>query len=504
MRTTFMMVALAASLFAGCGGSKGGKIQKFTEADLATNPAANFQAGLQILQNPDRKTGAVDYQQAFQHFNASANLDGGPKAHFNAGWVAEKMGDPAQAEQHYRAAYEADATYDAALFSLARILDEQGKSGEAVALYESVAQRDPKNYDARNDLISAYVKAGQFEKAKAEAEAILRYDPTNSGVFRNLSAMYYAQGNYGMSQLMAEKSLELNDGDPGTYNNMGVTYLIQGDESAAIEKFKTAVKLDSKNYPSNMNLGYVALNSGDYQLADTAFSAALESQPGSVDAKLGKAVALRGLGDHKASGTLYDEIIDQDPQVEAAYFNAATLHERYTKDFGKALKYLQSFIDAKAGTISPTHEVFARMQRVESAKAEEDARIAAEKQRKKEEEERARRNKELLASISGVITEYQGKMSTNANCIDPMLVEEIGMVFEQAQMVVDAEEVSMAADVQTLLDGYTPLVDDAIANCPAGGAAPAPEEGAEGAEGEAPAEGEEAPAEEAPAEEGAE
>ena len=144
------------------------------------------------------------------------------------------------------------------------------------------------------------------------------------------------------------------------------------------------------------------------------------------------------------------------------------------------------------------------MQRVESAKAEEDARIAAEKQRKKEEEERARRNKELLASISGVITEYQGKMSTNANCIDPMLVEEIGMVFEQAQMVVDAEEVSMAADVQTLLDGYTPLVDDAIANCPAGGAAPAPEEGAEGAEGEAPAEGEEAPAEEAPAEEGAE
>mgnify|MGYP003884343961 CR=1 FL=1 len=501
MRTTLMAVTLAASLLAGCGGGKGGKIQKFTDEDLATNPAANFQKGLQTLQNPDKKTGAVDYNEAFNRFNASANLGGGAKAHFNAGWVAEKMGDPTKAAEHYRLAYEADASYDAALFSLARVLNESGKAGEAVALYESVAQRDPKNYDARNDLIAAYIRAGSYDKAFTEAQEILRFDPQNSGVFRNLSAMYYAQGNYGMSQLMAEKSLELNDGDPGTYNNMGVTYLIQGDEPQAIEKFKTAVKLDSENYPANMNLGYVALNSGDYQLADTAFTGALATQPGSIDAKLGKAVALRGLEDHKGSGTLYDDIIEQDPQNEAAYFNAATLHERYTKDFGKALKYLQAFIDAKAGTISPTHDVFARMERVKQAKAEEDARIEAEKQRKREEAEREKRNKELLANLASVITTYQGKMSSNASCIDPMLVEEVGMVLEQAQMVVDAEEVSMAADVQTLLDGYTPLVDEAVDNCAAGGgAAPAeeaPAEGVDGTDGEPPTE-------EAPAEEGGE
>jgi tetratricopeptide (TPR) repeat protein len=291
-----------------------------------------------------------------------------------------------------------------------------------------------------------------------------------------------------MSQLMAEKSLEINDGDPGTYNNMGVTFLIQGDESAAIEKFKTAVKLESTNYPANMNLGYVALNSGDYPLAQQSFAAALSTQPGSLDAKLGLAVAARGLGEFKQAGDLYDEVIATDPTFEAAYFNASTLNERYTKDFAKALKYLQMYVDSKAGALSPTHDVFARIERVNQAKTAEEARIEAEKANKREEEERQKRNEELLKGLATRIAEYKAKLEASASCIDPAFKEEVGMVFEQATMVVDSGEASMAADVQTLLDGYTPLIDEQVAGCAGGGAAPATP----------PAEG--APAEEAPAE----
>ena len=129
------------------------------------------------------------------------------------------------------------------------------------------------------------------------------------------------------------------------------------------------------------------------------------------------------------------------------------------------------------------------MEAVNKAKADEEARVAAEKQRQKEEEERQRRNEELLKGIATRITEYKTKLETNKACIDPAFAEEVGMVFEQAQMVVDGGEASMAADVQTLLDGYTPLIDEQAAAC-AGGGAPAP----------APADGEPAPAEEPPAE----
>ncbi len=506
---------------AGCpkGGSSGG----WSEEELATNPAANFQKGLGLLQNPDRKTGAIDYAEAFKAFNASANLGGGAKAAFNAGWTAEKLGRPADAEGHYRAAYDADPTYDAAMFSLARVLTEQGKNEDAVVLYQGHAEKDPSNLEARNDLVAALIKAQKFEAAIAESQAILRKDPKNASVYRNLSALYYAQSNYGMSQLTAKKALELNDGDPGVYNNMGVTYLLQGDEPAAVEKFKTALKIDSANFEANMNLGYTALNSGDYTLALTSFTAATGSNPASLDAKLGLAVSTRGIKDFKLAGQLYDEIIEADPQGEAAYYNAATLHEKYTKDFARAQKYLQAYIDAHAGEISPTHEVFALMERVNQAKAAEDEKKRLEAERKQAEIDRQKRNEQLLKDMSVIITATQAKLNANLKCIDPGSVEEVGMILEQAAMVVEAEEIDMAGDIKQLLDMYVPAVDGAIAGCDprlvaaqeaemaaTGKVTPlgeegldetppeaAPEEGAEvPAEGEeAPAEGEEAPAE---------
>jgi tetratricopeptide (TPR) repeat protein len=508
---TVSLAILGLFALAGCPKSGGGG--GWSEEDLATNPAANFQKGLSILQNPDRRTGAVDYDTAFKSFNASANLGGGPKASFNAGWTAEKIGRPADAEHHYRVAYEADPTYDAAMFSLARILAQQGKSEDAVLLYQGHAEKEPDNLEARNDLVAALIKAQKFEEAIAESQAILRKDPKNASVYRNLSALYYEQGNYGMSQLTAKKALELNEGDPGVYNNMGVTYLLQGNESAAIEKFKTAIKLDSTNYESNMNLGFTALNSGDYTLALSSFQAAITTNPSSLDAKLGLAVSTRGIRDFKLAGQLYDEIIDANPQSEAAYYNAATLHEKYTKDFGKAQKYLQAYIDAHAGEISPTHEVFALMERVNQAKAEEDEKKRLEAERKQAEIDRQKRNEQLLKDMSLVITETQAKLARNLKCIDPGSVEEVGMILEQAAMVVEMEEIDMAGDIKQLLDMYVPAVDGAIEGCDPrlvaaqdaemaatgkvtplgeeGLTEPTPEQGTEGEE--PPAEGEDAP-----------
>ncbi len=490
-------------LLSACGAKT--KPQAFSEEDLSSNPAANFQAGVNAL-TPDRKTGAVDHESAYQRFNASANLGGGPKASYNAGKAAEDLGRLPDAEAHYRKAYEADPTYEQAMFSLARVLDEQGKTAEAVEIYKSYAGKDPTNYEARNDLIAALIRAGQYDAALAEAQEILRQKPDDAGVYRNLSALYYAQGNYSLSQLTAEKALALNAGDPGVYNNMGVTYLIQGNEPAAIEKFKTAIKLQSTNYESNMNLGYVALNSGDYTLAKTSFDNALQAQPTSLDAKLGQAVALRGAKDYKAAEAIYDEIIKTDPTYEPAYFNAATLNYKYTKDFAKAMAYLQAFVDSKVGQVSPTHEVFAVMENVKAAQAAEDEKKRQEAERKRLEEERLKRNEELLATMAVVITETKAKLEKFAVCLDPGSVEEVTMLLEQAQVVIDAKEVEMAPDIQMMLDTYVAAIDEALVGCdPSQFEQPVPAEGAP-AECEAPppAEGTPPPAEgQTPSTEGA-
>ena len=151
------------------------------------------------------------------------------------------------------------------------------------------------------------------------------------------------------------------------------------------------MKLDPANVPANLNLGYLAVDSGDYALGFKSFSAVASAEPGNIAGKLGLAVSLRGTKDYDGAGKLYDEIIAADPTNEAAYFNAATLHRKYTKNFKKANKYLDAYVSAFQGQIDPNHEVFARKAQIQKAIDAENA--------KKAEGERRRRK---LRSASAV------------------------------------------------------------------------------------------------------
>lgn len=461
---TLTLVLMGGILLGGCPKS-GPKGPSFSEEDLASKPDANFAMGLARLKTPD-KAGVVDYRSARDYFAKAAELGGGAKAHFNAGWAAERFGDTADAERQYRDAVTADPTYERAVISLALMLRENNKAGEAVILYEKFVAQSPNSLDARNDLMAALIDAKQYERAVEIAQDILRRDPKNAKVYRNLSSMYFAQGKLALSQLCAERALELKADDPATLNNMGVALLTQSDESAAIERFKAAIAVDSANFPANMNLGWVALNSGDYALANASFESARKSNATDIDAMMGLAIAKRGVGDHKAAGTLYDQIISAQPKNLTVYYNAATLHEVYTKDYARALKYLQGHIDAHGAASSA--EALAKMELVKRAQTEEAARKKAEEERKKAEEERKRRNEETLKKMASVVSTAQAKLERLSSCMDEDASMEVGMMLEQAQMVVDAQDTEMAADIQTLLDGYLPMLDEAEEACAGG------------------------------------
>lgn len=462
----------------------------FSEEDLDTKPRPNFQMGVSTLQSADRK-GQVNYQAAYDYFVKADNLGAGPKNAFNAAWTAQILGRSEDAEKYYRKAFEADPSYKAAMYSLAETLKSNGKSAEAVSIYKGYLDNHPTDLEVRTDLIGALTSAGMYDEAEVQAGEILLQDPKSAAAYQALSAMYFNKGELGMSALCNEKALQLNEGDSGTYNNLGVTDLLQEAESQAIGRFKQAVQLNSKHYEANTNLGYIALRSGDYTLAKASLEKAVEADPSSNVAKLGLAVAYRGTGDYDRAETLYKEIIVSDPSNENAYRNAAKLHAIYTKDFAKAVKYLQDYVDAN--TVGPGHPVFAEMENIKSLQAKEKQRIEEEAAREKAIKEREERNKKLLSDMNTVVQKYTAGFSANQGCIDEMVAEEGAMILEQAAMIIEMGDVDMAGDINMMLEGYTPVWDEAIAGCGGGGAAPAPEEG-----------GDEAPAEEAPAEEGGE
>jgi tetratricopeptide (TPR) repeat protein len=478
LRTT-TLVALVGLAFstAGCGNKS--KVESLAEEDRQ-NPVLVFQKGIEYLKTPG-EDGEPQYEMAYEQFVSSASLKPDPKVHFNAAWAAERMGKLDDAEKHYRKAWELEPSYDKAMFSLARILNEENKHEEAVAVYEKALETRGDDTDLRTDYIQALTRAGQFEKAEQEAQAILRKDPDNAAVYRSLSSMYFAQGKLGMAQLCNEKALQITDADPGIYNNMGVTYVLQEDPERAIERFKTATKLDPKNFEANMNLGYIALDSGDYGLALNSFQNATAADPTSVDAMLGLAVAKRGSGDFDGADELYQDIILADPKNDLAYFNAATLHEKYTKDFKQAEKYLDAFIDAHVGEIGPNHVVYERKTRIQASIEEERKRQEELARLERERKEREERNKKLLDDMAAQVSTLQAKA---AQCSDPMVQEQAMMIIEQANMVIETNDASMAGDLKTFLDDAALQVEACVGGGGEGEAAPEGGEagGAEGGE----------------------
>jgi tetratricopeptide (TPR) repeat protein len=455
-----------------------------------TNPVDTFNEGVRVLQTADAD-GQTDYNRAFEMFSASVAADPNQaKSSFNAGWSAERMGFNDKAEQYYRQALNLDPNYSAALFNLGLVLTANGKGAEAAQLYTGYLDKNPKDIRVRNNLAEALASAGQYDEAVKNVRMILRSDNKNVGAYRALSRIYFGQGKLKMSQLCAEKAKTLAKGDSGIYNNIGVTYLVMDNKQAAIAEFKTAIKLDPDNVSANMNLGYLALDSGDYALGKTTFEAALRSEPGNLEAKLGMAVAYRGTQDFDKSGKLYDEIIAADPHNQTAYFNAAILHEKYTKNYKKAAKYLDDFVRAYAGQIAPDHEVFQRKESIQRSVAAADAKKAAKAQLKQEAEARQQRQIAVFENLKTETARLDTMLKDYGAC--ELMVESGGteqgmMILEQAQMVVQAEEADMAGDVMSFFEQLMPQLESIIPDCPAPGTAPpAPADGAAQPAPEAP------------------
>ena len=104
-----------------------------------------------------------------------------------------------------------------ARYRLAQSHERAGDWENAVAIYESLLQNDPRNYSYYDALQRGYVQLKQYDKAAGLIEQRLVFQPNNPVLLSALGGVYYQNGNNEKADSIWQSILAMNATNPTLY-----------------------------------------------------------------------------------------------------------------------------------------------------------------------------------------------------------------------------------------------------------------------------------------------
>jgi arylsulfatase A-like enzyme/Flp pilus assembly protein TadD len=214
--------------------------------------------------------------------------------------------------------------------SLAYALHQTGRATEAVALLEGAVRSGLSN-TALLGLLSAYLlDVGELEKAAGILEALVRRDPDYAEGHNYLGIAYGRLGRFADARRELERVLELDPSSASAYNNLGSLALSQGRIDEALTYLSRALTIDPKDSTALNGLGFAYARGGDMPKAIEYWRLAVESDPQQFDALFNLALAL-------AESSPRDAV----PYLDR--FAREAPPQRYRADIEKARALLRAF-----------------------------------------------------------------------------------------------------------------------------------------------------------------
>ena len=156
------------------------------------------------------------------------------KAHNNAALALIELGELEQAESHFRKSIEAHPT--AEIYSdLGFVVERQGKTDEAIGLYEKALALDPNCAPAHFNLAVALVRLEEFEKAERHYRAAVQAKPT-AEAYNGLGFVLSRQGKLDEAVVQFREAIRVDPEYAAAYNNLAASLVQQGtmEEAAAL------------------------------------------------------------------------------------------------------------------------------------------------------------------------------------------------------------------------------------------------------------------------------
>jgi len=324
---------------------------------------------------------AVAYAENGQSDQAIGTLEKVIKAHpddaeayFNLGTVYAKQGPPLGCQKaiaNFKEAVRIDPHYDAARYSVAKVLVQLGKFSDAVSYLSEYTHRQPNDaegfhllgsaytgltqlpkavetlerarelkpddYEIRYDLGSALAKTGKTNEAIEQLVAAGKINPHFADAHYQLALQLRKQGDVTRSKQEMQtfqglKNQANEESSAGDLNNEGNRLLQEGKVREAAEAYRKAVQLDPNNAQWQYNLSLALTKLGDKEGEKGALEKALQLDPNLATAHNDLGLVYSSEGKMNEAEREFRAALEIDPKFAEAQNNLGVVYSQQGKD----------------------------------------------------------------------------------------------------------------------------------------------------------------------------
>jgi Tfp pilus assembly protein PilF len=200
-----------------------------------------------------------EYNFGFKHSTDPA-IDNPPpisaQTHIAAGVLAEQGKMPDQAESSYRQAVALEPNNQAAIFSLARVLNSQKKFDESIPLWERLVVLSKGSADSYSNLGFTYDQAKRDQDAELAFRRAISIDPSHRRSRLNYSQLLARQGRMGDAANQMSAVLP----PAAVHFNLGLLYERAGKTDTARKHYVRSLQFDPQFRKSADRLAYMNSN----------------------------------------------------------------------------------------------------------------------------------------------------------------------------------------------------------------------------------------------------
>lgn len=168
--------------------------------------------------------------------------------------------------------------------ALARSLEKQGETAQAIATYKEALRLDPSRADAGLRLAMLYDKEGKFNESLPLYQKALAGSPGNPDIFCDMGYSLYLQRRFGEAEVNLRQAIALAPEHVRAHNNLGLVLAHSGQPEEAVAEFRRAGCTEAD---AQINLAFALTLENNWAEAGRRYEKALAIDSSSAAARKG-------------------------------------------------------------------------------------------------------------------------------------------------------------------------------------------------------------------------